>query len=183
MASFLTHGFVFIFYFLFPDKFDLLALLIGAYIIDFESVLKLPYNYFIKKFSLKESIHFSIGIFHSIIGSLGICLPLTILIVYSINPLLGIKFSILKVFYSSIIGIFSHLALDLPGHEYISLLWPFKKFNKNPFLLFKNFKKLYPFNIYKTFEKYPYQYLPEFNWMVFSHILLIISIVIYFIII
>ena len=108
MASFLTHSSVFIFYFLFPGKFDLVALLVGAQIIDLEYVF-IFFHRLIKFKNLKSAFIYQTSICHTIPGSLLICLPLTVGMVYKLNSFLGIYFNIKVVVISSLIGFFSKI--------------------------------------------------------------------------
>ncbi|MBU0756880.1 MAG: metal-dependent hydrolase, partial [Nanoarchaeota archaeon] len=122
------------------------------------------------------------GILHSIVGAFSIGLPLTVYVSSIVNPGLGIVFDLKKVLLSSIIGLISHLLIDIPAHQNLMMFWPIKVFEKNPFLLFKKYTKLYEkYNIYKKIETFPQEFLPTFNYLVFSHVFLVISLLIFFV--
>ncbi len=181
MASIFTHFSVLILYFLFPGKFDFLALLIGCQFPDIEYFI----IYFLRAIKSRTLFisysRFKEGVLHTLIGSVFIGLPLAVFLVYVIYSANGSAFDIGVVLFSISIGIFTHLLLDIPAHRRLLLFYPYV-FKENPFLLkseIKLVKKVYP---YKKVEIVPYQYLYEYNWLILSHIFLLFSYIVYVVI-
>lgn len=134
----------------FPEKFDGTALVFGSVMVDFEYVI----IEILKYISIDATIplgHSFVGIFAWVIPISIFCSflfsrligPTTASIVQKLEKGRGIfsyfgfdQFHYLKLkrysfrwlwisFYSSLIGAFSHLLLDLPSHEYIPWFHPF----------------------------------------------------------
>ncbi len=181
MASILTHFSILILYFLFPGKFDFLSLLIGCQFPDLEY-----YLIYIKRMITSKNLIISYrrtqeSALHTILGTFFISIPLSLALVYFIKLSIGAEFNLNIVAFSLIVGLLSHLVLDIPAHRRLILFYPFV-FKENPFLLrlqIKFIKKLYP---YKKVELFPYQYLYEYNWLVLSHVFMFFSYIIYVII-
>jgi len=179
MGSFLTHSFDFIFYYLFPGRFNLAALLIGAYIIDAEYLFMFLNNFFFKKKNFIASSNLTTGFLHSLVGCAIVCLPVTVLLTYLIQPSV---FDLSIVVFSAVVGLLSHLIIDIPGHTNLMLFWPFIKIDKNPIVFFKNIKWFEKLKLYCYHEEYPGQLLPYVNYLMISHIFLVASIVVYLLI-
>jgi hypothetical protein len=178
MASIFTHFSILILYFLFPGKFDFLALLIGCQLPDLDYFIL----YFTRAIKLKTFFvpysRFKEGVLHTLLGAIFIGMPLAILLVYLIYSAHAATFNLGIAIFSIAIGILSHLILDVPAHRRLLLFYPFV-LKENPFLFkakIKFVKKLYP---YKKVEIVPYQYLYEYNWMILSHLFILVSYIIY----
>jgi membrane-bound metal-dependent hydrolase YbcI (DUF457 family) len=89
-------------------------------------------------------------ILHSIIGSIIIGIPLTILIVYPIYRWIFLKFFIINrnefrnssnyytLIFSALLGVLSHIFIDATHHPFNPLLWPITIESVNNLILFDN---------------------------------------------
>ncbi|MEM2139004.1 MAG: metal-dependent hydrolase [Candidatus Woesearchaeota archaeon] len=179
MTSTIGHLFVGIIYFLFPKNFNLYALLISSIFPDIE------YIFFFIKDLIKKKVFFEkknlsryylksdVGILHSLFGTIFISLPLCLFFFRFFFK----NYDFFIIFYSIIIGLLSHLFIDIPGHRTFILFYPII-LKKNPFIFKLRlgfFEKFYP---WKKLEQRKNQVIFEYNWFVFSHIFLIISLIV-----
>lgn len=179
MANFIAHASVFIFYFLFPDRLDLLSLVIGAEMIDAEYIPIFLRRLF-KYRNLRKAFMLDPSICHSIIGGLVISMPMAVIAAYLLNPFFGFTNNIPMMLFSATIGVISHLILDIPTHKIQPIFWPFKVWKQNPIMFFKGFQSFQFLNYYRLFETTKNEYLATFNWSFFSNIFIIVAIAIYF---
>jgi hypothetical protein len=171
MGSIIVHASIGLLAFIFPDNLYFFPLIAAALFPDIE-YLPLALIGFLKTGKIKKTVDLTAktSVFHSLFGCLLVGFPLVFFITLAAEP--GYLVPVLAL--SILVGFLTHLVLDLPAHPYLMFLWPFKKIEKNPFLL--NFripflKKVYP---YRKFELEPYQYLAEFHWSVISLLIPII---------
>ncbi|MFH2020732.1 MAG: metal-dependent hydrolase [archaeon] len=155
---------------------DPVVLLVAA---NFPDIEYLPLAIFglIKTRSIKNSVDIlaTTGVLHSIIGNIVVSLPILYFGFISLgyNPVL--------VLNSAILGLASHLILDIPAHPSLMMLWPFKVYNKNPLLLkwaTPRLEKIYP---YRRFEKAAYQYMAEFQWTLLSMVIPLALVILIFV--
>ena len=71
---------------------------------------------------------------HSLIGSIFILLPLSLIIRYLLNNKTFREKGFKIILFSVVIGLMCHLILDLPAHRNLSIFYPFKNYENNPFL-------------------------------------------------
>jgi hypothetical protein len=185
MASFFGHFLVLFLYFAFPKTFDPVALIVGSQIIDFEYAPVFIYHYFFQKKKLDKCYIESgprKGLGHSLIGALVIFFPISIIISYIISRMLGFRYILTAAILSCLVGIISHLILDIPAHKNQFIFYPFKVWEKNPLrcgISLPFAKKIYPF---RKVETSPYSELPEWNWIIITTIITIAMFSIYFLI-
>jgi hypothetical protein len=172
MASPITHASVILLALLYPENFSLLALLVGSLIPDIES----PFNYIksllVNKKPIKAYLETELGFLHTLLGSL-FTVPVSVFLTYLITG----NFSVITI-YSAIIGVVTHLLLDLPGHRRFILFYPYIK-KDNPFRFKMKIGFLEKFYPWKKQESVKNQVMSEYNWWVVSHILFIISVIMY----
>ena len=171
MSSIFVHASIGLLSGFFPNL-PFLPLLASSLFPDIEYLPMAIYGFIrTRKISRTINIVGNTWILHSIAGTFFISLPL----LYFIFSLLG--YASPGLIGCILIGLISHLILDLPAHPALMLLWPFKKFYKNPFLIkwrVQFLKRIYP---YKKLEVSAYQYLAEFHWSVISMIIPIVLII------
>lgn len=156
MASMFLHAAVVIWlYFLAKRKFDLSCLLIGGLIPDIESLRMLFEAVVIKGYSLVDLFTkynimfltcdkgpdfvilceiFNMKLIHSLIGFIFILPPLSLVIRYLVNKKTFREKGLKVIVFSIVIGLMIHFILDLPAHRNLSIFYPFKNYEKNPFL-------------------------------------------------
>ena len=156
MASIFAHVAVVIWmYFLLKKKFDFTSLLLGGLIIDIESLRMFFEAVIVKGYSLTDLFFkynivflecdkgpnfvvlcevFNMKLIHSLIGSIFILLPLSLIIRYLLNNKTFREKGFKIILFSVVIGLMCHLILDLPAHRNLSIFYPFKNYENNPFL-------------------------------------------------
>lgn len=178
MGSTLTHFSIAILYLLFPGRFDLIALLVGCQIPDLEYIYTYTRKLIEKRNPIKAFYVTPDGFFHTILGAALVCMPIGLMITYSIIFSNSMFFDFWQVFWSLAIGIASHLLLDIPAHRDLLLFFPYV-IKENPFLFKMRLgviETLYP----SLENRDPLKVLYETNWLVFSHIFLIAAITIFY---
>ncbi len=183
MASPLTHLSIAGLGLLFPGNFGLLALLASSNFPDIEyffislKLLLKGKNVMLTYTASKTSY------LHSLAGSIFLAIPLCMLIVFLASKALGHDFNFIVNLVSVAIGTFSHLILDIPSHKELFLLWPFKVYHKNPFLVFrkplKMFTKLYKIGVETPSREFLSAHIGCWNWLIFSHAFFIFVVFVY----
>ena len=174
MGSPITHLSIVVLAYFFPQTFSLIALVIGSLIPDLETIFIFFKYLNPKKDLVKIYLNVEQEILHTLIGNIFISMPIGLFATYFISKYFNLQFDLTIVSISLIIGIISHLILDLPGHRRFILFYPYI-IKKNPFLFKMRLgflEKLYP---WKKFETRQGQVLSEYNWFIFSHIFPIVA--------
>jgi hypothetical protein len=177
MGSIITHLSILCLYYLFPDNLGLLGLMIGALIPETEYIYFFAKQLVREKKIMKAFLHTPQGFFHTLLGSIVFNIPVSVIIVYLLSGILGLGFDLAIVAISSSIGVLSHLLLDIPGHREFIFFYPYV-IKDNPFIFKKRFRAFERFYPLKKSESYPFQYIGEYNWWVFSHIFVVLAIIV-----
>lgn len=171
MASSITHLVVLSLAYFFPAGFHVLPLLTGALIPEAEYLLIYAKNFLGKKNIFTAYLHTSPGIMHTLLGALFIDIPFAMLISYLVSGYFGMA-PVPHIYLVSVsVAVLSHLLLDLPGHKQFILFYPLAS-RRNPFLFKMRLgilERLYPWG---NKERFRGEFLPEYNWWVFSHLFL-----------
>ncbi len=176
MGSPITHLSIVVLAYFFPQTFSLIALVIGSLIPDLETIFIFFKHLSFKKDLVKTYLNVEQEIMHTLLGSIFISMPIGLFATYLISKYFNLQFDLTIVSISLIIGIISHLILDLPGHRRLILFYPYI-IKKNPFLFKMNLgfiERFYPWN---KKEKHKAQFISEYNWYIFSHIFPIVALI------
>jgi hypothetical protein len=177
MASTLTHFSIGSLAILFPAQFHLPTLLLASQFADFEYIKNIP------KIFRKDGVHIAYkesetGPMHSILINVLIGVPVCIAFGHIFAQNSGYAVGLSQLFFSGLIGVLSHLMLDIPGHRELTLLWPYKVFRPNIFYLFKRPNKYLSF-IYEIGKPADIAswtaHVATWNWMVYSHAFLLLA--------